>query len=57
MYNYMSRDVTASVGYDYVFRQVGSATANKLFFLSKMYVTYEGMCRLVFQLLFNVLTH
>lgn len=29
MYNYMSRDVTASVGYDYILRQVISV-ANKL---------------------------
>uniref|UniRef100_A0A7N2KK62 Uncharacterized protein n=1 Tax=Quercus lobata TaxID=97700 RepID=A0A7N2KK62_QUELO len=28
MYNYLSRDVTASVGYDYILRQVNSAFAN-----------------------------
>ena len=30
MYNYMSRDVTASVGYDLILRQVNSAFANDL---------------------------
>lgn len=30
MYKHMSRDVTASVGYDYVFRQVDSAIRNVL---------------------------
>lgn len=47
MYNYMSRDVTASVGYDYILRQVNSAFANFILPVECDYflgVYYFGVC-------------
>lgn len=41
MYNYMSRDVTASVGYDYILRQV-SVVIVKVFGIMKYKIFQMG---------------
>lgn len=49
MYNYMSRDVTASFGYDYILRQVASVLVNGLtswswYELPVLYVLLGCLC-------------